>query len=64
MIIAVTEPPLYGRYINTERMKSLDRLSIARANTMRFLIKLEERVRYADVIGTVALLLTIIGLFV
>lgn len=64
MIVAVTELPLYGRYINTERMKSLDRLSIARANTMRFLIKLEERVRYADVIGTVALLLTIIGLFV
>jgi len=64
VIVAVTELPLYGRYINTERMKSLDRLSIARANTMRFLIKLEERVRYADVIGTVALLLTIIGLFV
>lgn len=30
---------------------------------MRFLIKLEGRVRYADVIGTIALLLTILGFF-
>ena len=31
---------------------------------MRFLIKWEGRVRYADVIGTIALLLTILGFFV
>ena len=31
---------------------------------MRFLIKIEGRARYGDVIGTIALLLTIIGLIV
>lgn len=53
-----------GRYTNTERVKSLDRSSIARAIAMRFSIKLEGRVRYSDVIGTIALLLTILGFFV
>jgi hypothetical protein len=31
---------------------------------MRFSFKMEGRVRYADIIGTIALLLTILGFFV
>jgi len=44
-------------------MSSLDRSGIARALAMRFQIKIEGRVRYADVVGTISLILTTIGLF-
>jgi hypothetical protein len=64
VIIKASEPPIKGRDTSTERVKSLDRSSIARANPMRFWIKVEGRVRYADVIGTIALLLTILGFVV
>ena len=52
-----------GRYISTERVKSLDRSSIAKVYAMRFSIKIKGSVRYGDIIGTIALALTIIGFF-
>lgn len=42
--------------------QSLDRSSIVEAIAMRFSINVKGTLRYADIVGTLSLILTIIGL--
>jgi hypothetical protein len=62
VIIGPSKPPSLGGIHVRSDFQSLDRSSIVEAIAMRFSIKIEGKLRYADIVGSISLVLTVIGL--